>query len=128
MPDLLIFRPLQGSFDVAQVNDYLSRLGYSVRDPIRSELTIVASTAETRDYAIKLRTAVPPGNLPYLLLVSVAPDEVTVDQMTKQAELELANQFTTWLSQHYACSVRDDYDHDLTETYGGGRPEDRRDD
>ncbi len=117
MPDFLIFRALDGQFDVARVNDHLSRLGYSARDPIRHDLTIVASTAEVRDYALSLRTMNPPANLPYLVLVSVKPDEICVNQLTNEDELKLAQQFTDWLTENYDCQVRDDYDHDLTEKY-----------
>ena len=117
MPDYLFFRPLEGEFDVTQVNDYLSKLGYSVRDPVREDLTIVASTAEARDYALSLRTRHPPANLPYLVLVSVKPNEISVDQMTNEKELKLAQQFTQWLSEQYRCQVEDDYGHDLTDVY-----------
>lgn len=117
MPDFLSFRPVQGEFDVAQVNDYLAGLGYSLRDPIRQDMTIVASTPEGRDYALTVRSRNPPANLPPLLLVSVKPEQITVDQLTRKEELELAGKFTDWLAENYDCQVRDDYDHDLTENY-----------
>ena len=117
MPDFLSFRPVQGEFDVAQVNDYLAGLGYSLRDPIRQDITIVASTLEGREYALALRSRNPPANLPYLLLVSVKPEQITVDQLTGKEELELARKFVGWLTENYNCHVRDDYDHDLTENY-----------
>jgi hypothetical protein len=115
MADVLYFRPEQGQFDVVQVSDYLARLGYSFRDPVKPDVFVVSASPEVRDHALKRRLEDPGRGFPYVLLISVEPGLITINQMTREKELELSRQFIEWLLDHYPCQVRDDYDHDLTE-------------
>ena len=115
MAETLFLAPRTDVFDVTEIARFVSGLGYAVEDPARrNRFAIFADQDESARFAAN-RVADPKSSLPYVCVIEVAPDCVTVYQLCEAAELEFAKQFVKWLLSRYRCTVSDDEGDDLTE-------------
>ncbi len=115
MAEILFLEPRSGAFDVAEVSRFAAGLGHAVEDAARrNRFAIFADPAEASHFAAA-RAADLKGQLPYVCLITVEPERVTVSQLCEAAELAFAKQFVKWLLSRYRCSVSDDGGDDLTE-------------
>ena len=61
------------------------------------------------------RAADPKISMPFVCVVDIDPERVSVSQLCAAPEMALAKQFVTWLLSRYRCTVTDDEGNDLTE-------------
>ncbi len=111
----LYFKPVSGVFDVEQIAARIATLGYSFRDHIDPTTFVICQDEESRQEFQSRRHLDPPEGFPYVLLIEVRPDQVTMYQMPGTPYDELAREFIAWLSQQQPLQVTNDSDTDLTE-------------
>ena len=115
MAETLFLAPQTGAFDVTEIARFVSGLGYAVEDSSkRNRFAVFADQDESTRFVAK-RVADPKITLPYVCVIEIAPDCVTVSQLCEAAELAFAKQFVAWLLSRYRCTVSDDEGDDLTE-------------
>lgn len=111
----LYFQPLSGEFDVERVAEIIAPLGFSYRDEAVPAIFLVFDDAESRDVCRERRRQDPNSELPYVLLISVEPEEILVDQFGGPQFREYSRTFLTWLIANYKCRVRNEEGTDLTD-------------
>ena len=112
----LTFTPLSGSFDVETVAAAIAGIGFPYRDPFEPSAFAIFSKAEARDACSEARRADPSSSFPYVLIVTVRPDEIVVYPEGKQDDLRaLSLQFLEWILANYKCRIENDYGTDVSE-------------
>ena len=85
MAETLFLAPRTGVFDVTEIARFVSGLGYAVEDPARrNRFAIFADQDESARFAAN-RVTDPKSSLPYVCVIVVAPDCVTVNQLCEAA-------------------------------------------
>lgn len=110
----LRFQPLEGQFDVAEIEARIATLGFSFRDEAMPSMHVVTSTAAARDTLQAQRRANPDGGFPHVLLIQVAPEEINVAPSMDGELAALSAEFMAWLAASRPCRLFNDFGTDLT--------------
>src|SRR5579871_3695432 len=114
MAEAFYFEPRTGTFDVAQAEHFLSGLGHPVQDPVQpARFLLFAADDEAREFRAN-RTADPHTPLPYVCIVNLYPERISVALLCDARDLEFARQFIGWLLARYDCHITDDDGQDRT--------------
>jgi hypothetical protein len=114
--EVLTFFPKSGTFDLETVASAISGIGYPYRDVIEPTAFAVFSNAEDRDECQNARIADPTSSFPYVLLVTVQPEEIVVYPISSHPELRAHSvQFLEWMLKTYDCRIENDYGTDISE-------------
>lgn len=112
MPEALFFEPRNGVFDTLQVTEYVSRLGHVRADSDKpGRYLVFTDPEEARRY-----DGGPPGTrTPFVLIVWVSPEQISLALLCDEQGLALARQFAAWVTSLYDCRIEDDEGEDRTD-------------
>ncbi len=114
--EVLTFFPKSGTFDLETVASTIAGIGFPYRDVIEPTAFAIFSNAEDRDACREARIADPTSSFPYVLLVTVQPDEMVVYPVSSHPELRAFSvQFLEWMLQTYDCRIENDFGTDISE-------------
>jgi hypothetical protein len=112
--EMLTFNPVAGSFDIDKVAEAIAGIGFPFRDEINPARFVISSDAESRDIFKKERLANPKAPLPFVLLVTVHPNEIIVSPIDDDPNLRAVSQkFVEWLTNTYECEVFNEFGTDI---------------
>ena len=115
MMNSIFLYPIDGSFDVAAVEQFLATRSDVLLDPVGSGIYMVCGLPEAKKEYRKRRLA-DPSRFPYVVLVTVKPDHVNVFQeYGDEDRLRSARDIVRWIIEHNRCRVEDEYREDWTE-------------
>lgn len=118
--ELFVTRADGGHFDVSAVAAALPEAvgagGFVLQDEFVPELHLVFRSAQEREAARVQRHSDPRGTLPYVLIVRLLPEQVSINQFCGPDYAEYSRGLLTWLTTHHACRVRNEAGVDLTST------------
>src|SRR5678809_1211027 len=115
MVDSIFLYPIDGSFDVASIERFLTQQSDVLLDPLGTETYLVCGGPEAKEVLRDKRIA-NPSEFPYTVLVSVKPECVNVFQeYGDKAELRSARNIVRWVIEHNRCRIQDEYYRDWTE-------------
>ena len=110
----LHFRPLSGHFDVEQIGAAVLAIEHALRDEFVPSLFLMFLDAEDRERHRAARHADPRAPLPYVLLIDVKPDALSVNQFAGPEHDGQTRPFLAWLARHHPrCEVRNEEGSDL---------------
>src|ERR1700712_2320546 len=103
--ETLFLEPQTGQFDVRALAKFVSTLGNAGEDPLQPNMFAIFSDQDEAATFADERLADPKGTLPYVCLIRLTPNRVTVNQLCVQAELAFAKQVVAWLLSRYPVRV-----------------------
>lgn len=107
--------PVEGTFDVAQIEAYLAQKPDVEPDPLGTGAFMVCGVPEAKELCREERLA-DPSRFPYVVLVTVKPEEVNVfQQYGDDYRLRSAREIVRWVLDHYKVRIEDDLMKDWTE-------------
>ena len=106
--ELFRFRPARGTFDTKAVAAKILSMGSAAPDPLEPGVFLVTTSPEVLQYALDARRQ-RPREFPYIVVVRVAPGEVSVPTQLDEEHLRLARQLMEWILASYDCQVADEY-------------------
>ena len=113
----LFLRPMKGEFELTAIKDRLDLMADVFVDPLGSGMYLVCGLPEAKEMYRDKRVE-DPSRFPYVCLIDVTPEQVTVLQENGTAEqLRSARELVSWILQRFACHIEDDYKADITELY-----------
>jgi hypothetical protein len=112
--ECLVFTPITGSFDTEALAAWIGGLGFSFRDEAEPAMFVVSPDAESRDLFQQRRRADPESDFPYMLLVELDPDQITVWPSPLEDLEPLQRQLVERLLAARPCRIESEYGKDLT--------------
>src|SRR4051812_7957553 len=107
--------PLEGSIDVAAVEQFLAKQPDVLLDPVGTGVYMVCGVPEAKKVYRKRRLE-DPTRFHYAVLVTITPECVTVFQeYGDAARLRSARTIVRWMIEHSPCRIEDEYGKDWTE-------------
>lgn len=107
MAEALYFTPVRGKFDTARVSAFVSTLGFPVQEG--SRFLLFSDAGESKRYE-----AGPRKPTPFVCIITVLPDQISVAQLCDAEGLALSRRFVEWLMANYEVSIEDDEGDDVT--------------
>jgi hypothetical protein len=115
MASNLFFRPIEGTFDIALIREYLDGQPDAVEDPHGTAFYLVCGSPESVQNRWQKRKD-DPSRFPRCGLIEVTPNQVTlVQESADDDELRSALAFAKWMWNHFSAKIHDHYDRDVTE-------------
>ena len=107
--------PVEGSIDVAVVEQFLAKQPDVLLDPVGSGIYMVCGVPAAKKLYRKLRLE-DPSRFHYAVLVTVKPEYVNVFQeYGDEARLRSARDIVRWVIEHLRVRIEDEYGADWTE-------------
>src|SRR5262249_22280377 len=110
-------RPKTGEFDLERVERYLAGLPFVARDPLHSELLIVAIDEEQLRMELEGRRQ---GERTYeVALIEIGKDLIVVANGGDDEVLRHARSIVQWLLDNFDCTITNEVGRDLTAVASG---------
>lgn len=111
---MVVFQPIEGTYDLAVVAGFVEKLGFAFRDEADPSTFVVSSDAESRDTFQARRRADPSGLFPRVLRVVATPGEILVFPAAYAPGLRaLSQQVLEWLVETFRSRVTGEFGDDL---------------
>lgn len=113
----VILSPLdeEETFDVEPIERYLAYKNDVLLDPAGTDTYLVCGLPEAKKGYHQARLA-DPSQFPYVVLITVSPDEVVVAQeFGDEDELRSARDFVRWMVENHRVRIVDDMGNEWTE-------------
>jgi hypothetical protein len=106
--------PQSGQFDTNAVANRIATLGFSFQDQTDPTMFVVAASAGARDAFQEARHTNPDGGFPYVPLIKVTPDQITLVPINDEDYADLSADFLAWLLATQPCRLYNDEGTNLT--------------
>ena len=107
--------PLEGSFDVSAIEQFLAQKPDVLLDPLGTGIYMVCGLPEAVE-VYRDRRFEEPSQFPYAVLVTVKPEWVNLFQeYGDEDRLRSARDIVRWMLEHHRCRIEDEYREDWTE-------------
>lgn len=111
----LFLRPTGGPLDIAAITAFVSSRDDVLLDPIGSRIYMIAGARDAKAVYRRARLE-EPDRLPYMAWMTIEPDHVRIAQEFGDApQLRSARTILSWILQHQAFRIEDEYGTDWTE-------------
>jgi hypothetical protein len=115
MVDSVFLYPVEGSLDVASIEQFLAQQPDVLLDPLGTGTYLVCGVPEAKETFREERLE-NPSEFPYVVLVTVKPDCLNVYQeWGDEDRLRSARNIVRWVIEHSRCRIVDEYYKDWTE-------------
>jgi hypothetical protein len=108
----IVIDPVQGEFDLVEVEHYLAEVPHSARDAIDPKTFMLAASANMLEDAHEQRELDPSRFSMSIILVSVSSKRIVV--AFRSDLVGPGRRFVAWLRQRYALKFLDEGLHDIT--------------